>query len=144
MKIIIVFLCENLSMLTNSIIYVERNYNSLLNVIISFGPIPFFLFFTRMLYIWKVVISKTTVSECGWSIIGSHKLSSNSNLNAFFGWTVTENFLLVWWMSTVILVALCILLSHLLPLIPQLVLNNVFSLIWLDIDFILSGYTVHH
>ena len=51
MKITIAFSCEDSSMLISSIIDVERNYNSSLNVIMSIGPIPCFHFDTRMLYI---------------------------------------------------------------------------------------------
>ena len=43
MKIITEFLCEDNSMWTSSIIDVERNYNSSLNVIISVGPIPYLI-----------------------------------------------------------------------------------------------------
>ena len=62
MKITIASSYEESPMLTSSIIDVERNYNSSLNVIISLGPIPCFHFFTRMLYTRKVIISKTTTS----------------------------------------------------------------------------------
>ena len=51
MKIIIAFSCKDSSMLVSSIIEVERNYNSSLNVIMSIGPIPCFHSGTRMLYI---------------------------------------------------------------------------------------------
>ena len=49
-------------MLNSSIIDVERNYNYLLNVIISLGPIPCFNFVTIMLHIQKLIIAKTTMS----------------------------------------------------------------------------------
>ena len=75
-KIIITFLCQHSSMLTSSIIYVERNYNSSLNVIISLGPIPCFNFVTRMLYIRKLIIKKTKMYDCGWSINGCQKWST--------------------------------------------------------------------
>ena len=92
MKITIAFSCEHSSILISYIIDVEINCNYSLNLIISLEPIPYFYFFTRMLYIWKVIIAKTKMSDCGWSRNGSHKLSTNSNLNAFFDWTGTVNF----------------------------------------------------
>ena len=51
MKIIIVSSCEDSSMLTSTIIDVEINYNSSLNVIIHLGPIPYFCFLLE-LYIY--------------------------------------------------------------------------------------------
>ena len=50
-------------MLTSSIIDVDREYNSPLNVIISLGPTTCFHFLTIMLYILKVVIAKTTIPD---------------------------------------------------------------------------------
>ena len=114
MKIIITFLCKHSSMLTSYIIDVERNYESLLNVIISLGPIPCFHFLTRTLYIWKVIMKKNTISDCGWSRNSSYKWYANSNLHLFFCWNVTKNILLVWWMSTGIIITLFILQSHLI------------------------------
>ena len=67
MEITIAFSCKKSSMLTSYIIDVERNYNSSLNIIILLGPIPLFHFVTRMLYTIKVIIEKTTISNCGWS-----------------------------------------------------------------------------
>ena len=95
MKITIAFSCEDSSMLTSSIIDVEINYNYLLNAIISLVPIPCFHCVNIMLYIWKLIIEKNTMSDCGWSINGSHEWSKNSNLRSFSGWTVIENFLFV-------------------------------------------------
>ena len=92
MKITIPSSCEDSSMLTGSIIYVEIIYNYSLNKIISLGPIPCFLYLTIMLYIWKVIIAKSKMPQCGWLINGIHKWSVNSNLYAFFGLTVTNNF----------------------------------------------------
>ena len=83
MKIRIAFSCKDSSMLTISIIDVEINSNSSLNLIISIGHIQCFYFVTRMLYIWKVIIEKTTMSDWGRSRNGSHKLSANSILHAF-------------------------------------------------------------
>ena len=51
MKITVAFLFQHSSMLTSSIIEVEINYNSSLNVIILLRYIPLFHFITRMLYI---------------------------------------------------------------------------------------------
>ena len=44
MKITIAFSCEDSSILSSSIIEVERNYDSSLNVIMSIGPIACFNF----------------------------------------------------------------------------------------------------
>ena len=52
-------------MLISSIIEVERNSNSSLNINISIGPILCFHIYTRMLYTLKVIIAKTTISDCG-------------------------------------------------------------------------------
>ena len=52
-------------MLISFIIEVERNSHSSLNVIISIGTITCFHFDTRMLYIQKSIIAKTTMSDCG-------------------------------------------------------------------------------
>ena len=60
-------------MLTSSIFDVKRNYNYSLNEIISLGPITCFHYFTIILYILKVIITKITMSECGWSRNDSHK-----------------------------------------------------------------------
>ena len=46
--------------------------------------IPCLRFITRILYIWKVIIGKTTMWDCGWSINVCHKLSVNSNYMLFF------------------------------------------------------------
>ena len=83
MKITIASLCEDSSMLTSSIIDAEIIYNHSLNVILSLGPIKCFHLVTKILYIWKLIIAKTTMSEWGSSRNGSHKWSANSNLNAF-------------------------------------------------------------
>ena len=83
-------------MLTSSIIDFERNYNSTLYVIISLGTIPGFYFVTIILYMWKVIIANNTMSDWGGSINGSHKWSANYDLHDFFGWTVTNNFLVFW------------------------------------------------
>ena len=56
MKITIAFSCEDSSMLTFSIIDVEINFISSLNVIISLGPITCFHFATILLYIRKLII----------------------------------------------------------------------------------------
>ena len=77
-------------MLTSSIFDVKRNYNYSLNEIISLGPITCFHYFTRILYILKVIITKITMSECGWSRNDSHKWFANSNLHAFFGWKIIK------------------------------------------------------
>ena len=53
MKITIEFSWEESSILTSSIIDVERNFNSSLNLIILLGPIICFHFVTIMLYIKK-------------------------------------------------------------------------------------------
>ena len=92
MKITITSSCEDSSIRISSTIDVERNSNYSLNAIISFGNIQCFHFFYRMLYMWKIIISDTKMSDWGWSINGNHKLSSNHNINAFFGWNVTNNF----------------------------------------------------
>ena len=60
-------------MLASFIIDFERNYYYSLNLIISLGPIPCFHFVTRMLYILKLFIAKTTISYCGWLINGGHQ-----------------------------------------------------------------------
>ena len=91
MKSTIAFSCEDSSMLTSSIIHVEINSNSSLSVTISFIPIPWFHFVTIILYIWKVIILKTTMSDCDWSRNGSHKWSENSKLPMCFGWNITDN-----------------------------------------------------
>ena len=85
MKIIVESFCKDSSMLTSSISDVEINYNSSLNVIVPLGSIPCFHLFTIMLYIWKVVIEKATISDYGWSRNGCHKWSANPNLHVFFG-----------------------------------------------------------
>ena len=51
MKITIEFSCEYSSMLTSSIIDVERNHNHSMNIILSLGTIPCIYFVTIMLYI---------------------------------------------------------------------------------------------
>ena len=107
-------------------------------MIILLEPIPCFCFVTIMLYIWKFIIAKNTIPYCAWSKSGRHKWSANFNLHAFFGWTVIEKFLLVWWTYTGIIIALCILLSHILLLFSSLVLNNEFIWIWLNINLIIS------
>ena len=114
MKIKFSFLCKHSSIWTSYIFDVKINYNSSLNVIILLWIIPCSNFIIRMLNIWKLIIEKTTMSYCGWSRNGSYKWSENYNLHAFFGWTVTDNFLFIWWISTIIIVSLCIQLSHLL------------------------------
>ena len=53
-------------MLVSSIIEVERFSNSSLNVNISSGNIICFHYIIWILYICKVVISKTITSDCGW------------------------------------------------------------------------------
>ena len=123
-------------MLTSSIIDIERNSNSSLNIIISLGPIPCFHYVTKMLYIWKVIISKTKMSDCGWSRNGSHKWSSNSNLHPFSGCIVTHKFLFVWLISAGTFISLGILLSYILIFISLKVLNNTLIWIRLDINFI--------
>ena len=50
MKIQIAFSCKESSMLISSIIEVERNSNSSLNIIMSIGPTPCLHFDTRMYY----------------------------------------------------------------------------------------------
>ena len=72
-------------MLITSVIEVEINYNSSFNVIMYIGPITCFNFDTRVLYISKLINTKTTMSDCGWSRNGSYKSSKNSNLHEFFG-----------------------------------------------------------
>ena len=52
------FSCKDSSSVTSSIIDVEINSNSLLNVIILLGPITFLHFVTRMIYIRKVIIAQ--------------------------------------------------------------------------------------
>ena len=42
----------------------------------------------------KVIIAETTMSDWGWLRNGIHKRSANSNLHAFFGWTVIVIFYL--------------------------------------------------
>ena len=76
------------------------------------------------------------MSDWDWSIDGSHKWSTNSNWHAFFGWNVTKIVLFVWWMLTVIYIALCIFLPHLLLFPSSLFLNNIFIWILLDNSFI--------
>ena len=66
MKIKIELSCKHLNFLSSSITYFEINYNSSLNVIISLGPIPCLHFVTRMLYIWKVIIGETLMSDYDW------------------------------------------------------------------------------
>ena len=95
-KITIASSCEDSSILKFSIIDTERNSYSELNVSISLGPIPCFHFVTTMLYTWEVIITNTTMSDWGWPRNGSHKWSANSNLHAFFGWTVTNKILAIW------------------------------------------------
>ena len=70
-------------MLTSSIIYDERNSNFSLNVIVSFGIIPCLHSDSRMLDVWKIVITNTTISDWGWSKHSSHKQSAKYNLNVF-------------------------------------------------------------
>ena len=84
MTFTISFSCKDSSILTSSIIDVERGFNSSLNEIISLVPITHFHFITRMLSMSKVIIEKTIMLYCGWSINGGHILSANSNLQAFF------------------------------------------------------------
>ena len=139
MKIIVAFSCEGSSILNTSIIDAERNYISSSNAIISLGTIPCFHLVTIMLYIWKVIIAKTTMSDCGWPINGSHKWSENSNLHVFFCWTITEEFLFIWWISAGICEPLCIILPHILLFISQLVLKNILIYIRPYISFIFSG-----
>ena len=91
MKITVALLCEDSSILISSIIDVEINSNFSLDVIISIVTIPCFHFDTIMWYIWKVIIEKNPMSDCGWSRNGSHKWSANFSLHAFFGWSVTVN-----------------------------------------------------
>ena len=52
-------------MLTIYIIDVEINSNCALNVIISLGPIPCFHLVTRILYMRKLMIQNTTLSDWG-------------------------------------------------------------------------------
>ena len=52
-------------MLTSYTIDAEINYNFSLNVIISLGHNPCFRLVTRTLYISKVIIAKTTMSDFG-------------------------------------------------------------------------------
>ena len=73
MKIRVEFSCEDSSMLISSVIDVERNYNYLLNIITSLGPIPYFHFVTKMLYIWKVIIEKL---QCQ-TVVGQEILAIN-------------------------------------------------------------------
>ena len=73
MKIKVALSCGDSSMLTSSIIDIERKSNYSLNVIISLRPITCFYFVTIMLYILKVMIAKTIMSECSWSRNGIHK-----------------------------------------------------------------------
>ena len=75
-------------MLTSSKINEERNSNYSLNVIISLGTITSFYFVTILLYILKVNLAKTAMSEWGWSRNGSHKWSTNPNLHSCFSWSV--------------------------------------------------------
>ena len=52
-------------MLTFNIFDVELSSNSSSNEIISLRPISYFYFGTKMLCIQKVIITKTTMSDCG-------------------------------------------------------------------------------
>ena len=88
--------CEDSSILTSSIIDVERISSSSMNVTISFGHIPCFYFVIRILYIWRVIISKTKMSNWSWSRNVSHKWYANSNIHGSFDWTGTKSSLLVW------------------------------------------------
>ena len=92
MKIIIASACENSYILTIHINDVERVFNSSLNLIISLVPILCFYFFTRMLYMLKLIIENTKMSDWGWSRNGSHTWSTYSNLYTFFELTVTKHF----------------------------------------------------
>ena len=94
-KIIILYSCEDSSMLVSSIIEVEMvfSFNLMQWFIRTYSM---FLFYYKILYIWKMIIAKTKTSDSGWSINGIHKWSEILNLNAFFGWTTKINLLLVW------------------------------------------------
>ena len=63
MKITIASSSEDSLILTGYIIDVEGYSNYYLNVIISLGHIPCLNFFTRMLYMWKLIIANTTMSD---------------------------------------------------------------------------------
>ena len=73
MKVTIAFSCKDSSMLVSSIIEVEINSNSPLNVIMSIGTIPCFHFDTRMLYNWKVIIKKL---QCP-TVVGQEMVAIN-------------------------------------------------------------------
>ena len=120
-------------MLTSSIIDVIIFSNSSLNEIISLGPIPCFRLVNRILYIWKVIIAKTSMSEWSLSRNGSHKLSKNYNLHAFFRLTVTKKKKLLNFESN----------SHSFVYIyitffyfSSIILNNVFIWFWNDNNFL--------
>ena len=84
--------CEDSSILTSFTTDVEINCNYSLNAIISLEPIPCFHFVTIMLYMWRVIIGNTTMSDWGWWRNYIHKWSVNSVLHSFLGLTVTNNF----------------------------------------------------
>ena len=73
MEIIVAYSCEDSSMLTSYIIDVEIIFHFSLNKIISLGPISCFRFVNINLYILKVSIAKTKISNCGLSRIGIHQ-----------------------------------------------------------------------
>ena len=124
-------------MLASFIIIVEMFSNSSFNAIISLGPIPCFYFVTIILYICKLIIEKTTTSDYGWLRNGSHKLSANSNLHAFFVWTVTNNLSFVWKfhleLSWPCVYSYCISFFY-----PLFFLKTI-ALIWHDNHFIFAG-----
>ena len=139
MKIKIFSLFEYSSMITNYIIDVEINYNYSLNVIIPLGSIPCFHFNTITVYIWKLVIARNKNPYCGWLRNVSHKWSANSSLHAFFGWTVTNNFLFLWKMSSGILISLCLFVLYFFLFLHYLLLKLLFIFIWHDNDILFTG-----
>ena len=96
MRIAIASSCLDSSMLTSSIIGVEINYNCSLNLVISLEHILCFQFLLEYYIFEKVIIANTIISDWGWSIKVSHKCSANYNLDAFFSWAITKNFLVLW------------------------------------------------
>ena len=63
MNISIASSCEYSSILTSSVIYFEIISNSPSNEVMSLGPILCLHFVTRIVFILKVIIAKTTMSE---------------------------------------------------------------------------------
>ena len=83
MKITIDSSCEDSWIWTSSIIDAELSSNYSLNDSISLRPITCLHFCTKMLYIWKVIITENKMSDCILSRDGIHKRSTDSNLHAF-------------------------------------------------------------